>query len=129
MGRSSVRVLKNLWFVRFARKERISDAALWDAVARAEKGLVDADLGGGVIKQRVARSGAGKSGGYRTLILYRAGERAVFAFGFAKSDLGNIDEKDEARLKAAAGLTLGLSDLEITELVEAGKLVEVKCDD
>ncbi len=123
-----MRVLKNPWFVRFARKERISDAALCDAVARAEKGLIDADLGGGLIKQRVARPSAGKSGGYRTLVLYRNGERAVFAFGFAKSAMDNIDEKDEARLKALAELTLGFSDLEITELVEAGRLVEVKCD-
>lgn len=124
-----MRVLKNPWFARFARKERISDAALCDAVARAEKGLIDADLGGGLIKQRVARPGAGKSGGYRTLILYRTTERAVFAYGFAKSDMDNIDEKDEARLKELAELTLGFSDEAITRLVEAGKLVEVKRDD
>ncbi len=123
-----MRVLKNPWFARFARKERISDAALCDAVARAENGLIDADLGGGLIKQRVARPGAGKSGGYRTLVLYRNGERAVFAFGFAKSGMDNIDDKDEARLKALAEVTLGFSDLEITMLVEAGKLVEVRCD-
>lgn len=121
-------MLKNPWFVRFARKEKISDRALCDAVTRAEKGLIDADLGGGVIKQRVARPGAGKSGGYRTLILYRSGERAVFAFGFAKSGMDNIDEKDEARLKMLAELTLGFSDPEITELVAAGKLEEVMCD-
>lgn len=124
-----MRILKNPWFVRFARKERISEAALCEAVDRAEKCLIDADLGGGVIKQRVARPGAGKSGGYRTLILYRGGERAVFAFGFAKSDADNIDEKDLARLKAAAALTLGLSDPEITKLVEAGRLAEVRRDD
>lgn len=123
-----MRVLKNPWFVRFARKEKISDRALCDAVTRAEKGLIDADLGGGVIKQRVARPGAGKSGGYRTLILYRSGERAVFAFGFAKSGMDNIDEKDEGRLKMLAELTLGFSDPEITELVAAGKLEEVMCD-
>ncbi len=103
-----MRVLKNPWFARFARKERISDTALRDAVARAEQGLIDADLGGGgVIKQRVARPGAGKSGGYRTLIIYRAAQRAVFAYGFAKNDIGNIDEQDLTRLKALAELTLG----------------------
>jgi hypothetical protein len=100
---------------------RLTDAALCNAVARAEKGLIDADLGGGVIKQRVARLGAGKSGGCRTLILYRSGERAVFAFGFAKSAMDNIG--------ALAELTLRFSDSEITELIEVGKLVEVKCDD
>ena len=73
-----MRVFKNAWFVRFARKERISDAALCDAVARAEKGLIDADLGGGLLKQRVARSGGGKSGGYRAL-LFSGQARAPFS--------------------------------------------------
>ncbi len=121
-----MRVFKNPWF---ARKAKITDAALCDAVARAERGVIDADLGGGVIKQRVARPGAGKSGGYRTLILYRNGERAVFAFGFAKSDLANIDEKDQIRLKTLAELFLGFSEEEVGALVESGKLVEVVCDD
>ena len=80
------RILLNRWFQRFASKERISSAALIEAIDRADRGLIDADLGGGVIKQRVARPGQGRSGGYRTLILFRVGRRAVFAFGFAKSD-------------------------------------------
>ena len=73
------------WFRRFARKERVTDVALRDAVMRAERGQIDADLGGGVIKQRVARPGRGRSGGYRMILLYQAGTRAIFAFGFAKS--------------------------------------------
>jgi hypothetical protein len=64
-----VRIFKNARFERFARRQKIQHAALRDAVHRAERGLVDADLGGGVIKQRVARPGEGRSGGYRTLIL------------------------------------------------------------
>jgi hypothetical protein len=67
-----VRILKNRWFQRFARKEAITDQALCGAVDRANQGLIDADLGSGLIKQRVARPGAGRSGGYRTLILFRA---------------------------------------------------------
>ena len=78
-----MRIYKNAWFAKFARKERIGNAALCDAVDRAERGLIDADLGGGLIKQRVARAGEGKSGGYRTLIFFRQAERAIFAFGFA----------------------------------------------
>jgi hypothetical protein len=78
-------VFKNGWFAKFARKERISDRSLCEAVARVEAGLIDADLGGGLIKQRVARPGAGESGGYRTLIFFRIETRAVFAFGFAKT--------------------------------------------
>src|SRR6185437_3792222 len=112
-----MRVFKNPWSARFARKERIADATLCDAVARAEMNLMDADLGGGLIKQRISRPGAGKSGGYRTLVFYRSGSRAVFAVGFAKSDLGNIDAKDEVRLKTAAKLALGYSEAEIDRLV------------
>jgi hypothetical protein len=62
-----MRVFKTLWFRRFARKEKVADSALCDAVARAERGLIDADLGGGLIKQRVWRPGSGRSGGYRQL--------------------------------------------------------------
>ncbi|EDT5580287.1 type II toxin-antitoxin system RelE/ParE family toxin [Salmonella enterica subsp. enterica serovar Kokomlemle] len=69
-----VRIFKNAWFERFARKQCITDRALHDAIERAEKGLIDADLGGGVIKQRVARQGQGKSGGYRTIVLYKTAD-------------------------------------------------------
>ena len=104
-----MKVYKNKWFGRFARRESITDAQLCNAVARAGRGLIDGDLGGGLIKQRVARLGAGKSGGYRTLIFFSIGVRSVFAFGFAKSDLDNLDDDDERDLKKAAKLTLGFS--------------------
>jgi hypothetical protein len=120
-----VRVFKNTWFQRFARKEKITDAALRDAVVRASKGLVDADLGAGLIKQRVARTGRGRSGGYRVLIFFRAESRAVFAFGFAKSEMENLSAADEADLKNAAKIILALSDAEIDRLVAAGTFVEV----
>lgn len=124
-----MRVFKNAWFQRFSRNEKIVDQALCEAVARAGSGLIDADLGGGVIKQRVARPGAGKSGGYRTLLFFRAGDRAVFAFGFAKNDRGNIDDDDVARLKKAAKVALGLSEADVDRLVAAGTMIEVTCDD
>lgn len=53
---------------------------------RVEAGLIDADLGSGLIKQRIARQGRGKSGGYRSILIVRSGERAIFVFAFAKSD-------------------------------------------
>ena len=105
-----MRVFKNAWFGRFARKRKISEEVLWDAVDRAEKGLVDADLGGGVIKQRIARPGEGKSKGYRSIVLYRKGDKAFFVYGFPKSDLGNIRGDEEEQFKKAAKLILALSD-------------------
>lgn len=124
-----MRIFKNSWFEKFARKEKISDAALCEAVARAEKGLIDADLGGGLLKQRVARPGAGKSGGYRTLIFFRAETRAIFAFGFAKSDRANLDADEEAVFKKAAKFALAFSEEQMDAEVAAGRLTEVQCDD
>ena len=120
------RVFKTRWFERFARKEKIPDAILVDAVARAEKGQVDADLGGGVIKQRIARLGRGKSGGYRTIIFFRRGERAVFAYGFAKSDRANIDDDEEKQFKEAARHVLQLTEKQIEALVKNGDFVEAR---
>jgi hypothetical protein len=123
-----VRILKNSWFEKFARKQEIGDAALLDAVARAGRGLMDADLGGGVLKQRVAREGEGKSGGYRTIILFSSGVRAVFVFGFAKSDRANLTAKETKTYKKAAALVLDLRDEQIEAEVVAGRLFEVRDD-
>lgn len=89
--------------------------------------MIDADLGGGLIKQRIARPGGGKSGGYRTLIFFRAGTRAILAFGFAKNDLDNVGDADLADLKKAARVLLGLAETGIDALVTAGTLEEVDC--
>ena len=124
-----MRVFKNSRFHKFARKEKISDAMLCEAVERAERGQIDADLGAGLIKQRVARPGAGKSGGFRTLIFFRAEMRAVFAFGFAKSDMANLDDAEEAYLKKAAKLVLGFADAQMDAEVAAGRMFEVNCDE
>jgi hypothetical protein len=124
-----VRIFKNAWFVRFARRQGIPDSALRDAVERAETGRIDADLGGGVLKQRVARHGQGKSGGYRTIVLYRRGERAFFVYGFAKSDRDNIDRDEGRAFRNAARHVLALSERHIAGLVEKGQLSEVKGDD
>lgn len=95
---------------------------------RAESGLIDADLGGGVIKQRVARPGKGRSGGYRTLILFRRGDRAIFAFGFAKSAQANISKADLTLLRDAAAEALEWSGAQLDRLVASETLVEIKND-
>ena len=104
---ATVRVFKSNRFHRFARKEKISDAMLCEAIERAERGLIDADLGAGLI---------------------RAETRAVFAFGFAKSDLANLEDDEEAAFKRAAKLVLGFSDAQMDAEVAAGRMLEVNCD-
>jgi hypothetical protein len=94
-----VRIYKTKWVGRFTRRERIRDSDLAEAVRRAGRGLIDADLGGGIIKQRVARAGQGRSGGFRMLLAYREGHRAVFLYGFAKSERENIADDELETLR------------------------------
>jgi len=112
-------------FARFARKALIREAELWEAALLANAGLIDADLGGGVIKQRIARTGEGKSGGARTIILFRFKGRAVFVFGFEKKDVGNIKANELEAFKELADVILGYSDNEIAKRVADGALIEV----
>ena len=124
-----MRIFKAKSFARFARRERISDASLREAVRRAERGLVDADLGGGVLKQRVARPGEGRSGGYRVLIAYRAKTRSVFLFGFAKSERENIDDDELATLRDIAKGWLQASAGALARAVADGLIQEVEHDE
>lgn len=121
-----MQVFLTKWMARFNRREQISPASLREAIARAEKGLIDADLGGGLIKQRVARPGEGRSGGYRTIVAYRRGGRAVFLFGFAKNELDNIGPDELAELRRVGLGWLQASQETITEALEQEKLQEVK---
>lgn len=121
-----MRVFKNKWFVKFAKKEVISDQKLLLAIADAKAGKIDADLGGGVIKQRIGREGEGKSGGYRTIILYRTEVRAFFVYGFAKSDLDNISKDDVKAFTKLAKIMLSVSEKEIETLLKANEISEVK---
>lgn len=121
-----MRIFKNAWFLRFSRREKITDNALRQAIARAEKGTVDADLGGHVIKQRIARPGQGKSGGYRTIIILKNADKAFFVYGFAKSERESIDKGETEAFKKAAKELLALSDEHIQKLIENGGLTEVE---
>ena len=120
-----MRILKNAWFRRFARDQKVTDHALRDAVRRAESGQIDANLGGGVVKQRVARPGHGKSKGYRTVILYRVGEMAIFVYGFSKSQRKNIREDEKEQFKKMANHVLELSQEQLNELISMGKFEEI----
>jgi hypothetical protein len=97
--------------------------------ARAEQGLVDTDLGGGIIKQRVARPGQGRSSGYRMLIAYRAGHRAVFLYGFAKRERESIDPDELATLREIAAGWLRTDAGRIAQALKESALQEVAYDE
>ncbi len=120
-----MRIFKTKWLVRYARRERIADSSLREAVERAGRGLIDVDLGGGIIKQRVARSGQGRSGGYRTLIAYRAGTRAVFLYAFAKNERENIDRDELLTFREIGAAWLGADTRQLAQALEDGNLQEV----
>lgn len=121
-------VLMSKAFARFARKAGLADGSLAKAAAQVAGGEFDADLGGHVYKQRVAREGKGKSGGFRTIILFKAGGHTFFAHGFAKSEKANIRAKELKALKQLAELYLSYSADEISAAVNGGALIEVMED-
>jgi hypothetical protein len=121
-----VRVFKTKAFDRFATRERIGDAELYDSIAAANAGRVDADLGGGVIKQRIARSGQGKSGGFRTIVLFQKGQIAFFVYGFAKNERDNIRGDELRAFRALAKEMLSYEDGALEAATRNGTLKEIK---
>lgn len=124
-----MRVFKNKKFRHFAEKEKILDQVLCNAVRYAANRRVDADLGGNVIKQRLAREGQGKSGGYRSIVLFRRAERAFFVFGFAKNERDNIRRDEKKAFKALAKVMLALDNDKLAQAVKEGEIKEVICDE
>jgi hypothetical protein len=120
-----VRIYKVKVFARFQRKEGITDETLVKAVRNADAGLIEADLGGGLIKQRVARPGAGKRAGYRTVIAFRRRERAVFLYGFAKSARANIDTDELATLRRRGAGLLNAPETALEPMIVDDELIEV----
>jgi hypothetical protein len=121
-------VYKTRWFDRWARKQGLIDPSLCAAVSEIATGLYDADLGGGLLKKRVARAGQGKSGGFRTLVATNKGNRWFFMYGFAKSERSNTDKDEEEALKKLAVQFLSLTEYALGKAEKTGELVEVNCD-
>jgi hypothetical protein len=120
-----VSVYKTKSFGRFARRARVSDDDLWQTATLVNEGSIDADLGGGVVKQRMSRAGQGKSGSFRSIILFRFQGRAVFVHGFEKKDVGNIRANELEAFKELADVILGYSETEMAKRVADGALIEI----
>ena len=118
-------IYKTRWFARWARKEGLSDGMLREAVEEMSNGLFEADLGGDLLKKRIARPGHGKRGGYRTLVATNRGSRWIFVYGFAKNARSNIDPDEEAALKKLAATLLKLTPAALTKAQAAVEIIEV----
>jgi hypothetical protein len=121
-------IYKTRWFDRWAKKQGLSAVALCEAVREMDAGLFEADLGGGLLKKRIARPGEGKSGGYRTLVATNRGGRWVFVFGFPKNERSNIDKDEQEALKKLAAHLLSLTISAIGKAISDGELIEVNCN-
>jgi hypothetical protein len=121
-------VYKTKEFSRFARKADLASAQLLEAARAVASGRWDADLGGGVFKQRIAREGGGKSGGLRTIILFKVGGHSFFVHGFAKSEKANTTPKELKALKRLAATFLGFDAEALKKASAAGEIAEVRND-
>jgi hypothetical protein len=119
------RVFKTRHFSRWMRKTDLTDAALCSAVAEMAAGLIDADLGGGVVKKRAALPGRGKSGSTRTLIATNKGSRWFFVFGFEKNDRSNVDNKELAALQMLAAALLRFDAQQLEAAIRTDELKEI----
>lgn len=120
---------KSRSFASWATREGLDNDALVSALLEMEQGLIDAHLGGQVVKKRVAVSGRGKRGSTRMLIAFKQGEKAFFIFGFAKSARANVSDKELRALKLLAKELFSYSAAMISQAVEAGELLPIEVPD
>ena len=120
------RVFKTSHFSRWMHKTELTDSALCSAVSEMAQGLIDADLGGGVVKKRVGLAGRGKSGGARTLIATNKGTRWFFVFGFEKSDRANIAPDELEALQNIAHELLARTGSQL-DLAVSERVLEAVC--
>ena len=119
-------IFKTLSFQKWQKKEKISDELLRHAVIEIERGLLDADLGGGLVKKRIPRNGSGKSSGYRTLLATNRDNKWFFIYGFAKNERDNISTIETTALKQLAKDLLSLSDEALNTALQKELLKEIE---
>lgn len=120
-----MRIFKNKSFNKWAAKEGLDDKTLRAAVDEMERGLIDVELGGHVVKKRVAVGGRGKSSGLRTLLAYRLADKAFFVYGFAKNTRANISADELKALKHLAKTLLSYTNQILSKAVANGALIEL----
>ena len=122
-----VRVFKDLEFDDWARRDGPTDRMPCEAAGEIEKGIVDARLGGFLLKKRVAAPGRGKRSGYRTILAHRQGDRLVFLHGYAKNEKNDITKKEKSALLKLGGVYMGYDEARLSRMVAKGLIVEIRC--
>jgi len=119
------RVFKTRYFKRWMYKTELTDITLCQAVNEMQSGLIDADLGGGVVKKRVGVAGRGKRGGLRTLLATNRGSRWFFIYGFAKNEMPNVSSIERKALQRLASDLLLFEPRQLHKAILIGDLQEI----
>lgn len=119
------RVFRTRTFTRWMRKAGLTDDTLCDAVIEMVQGLVDADLGGYLVKKWVALPGQGKRGGARTIVATKLSDRWFFLYGFGKNERANIERHELKVFQEVAKELLGFNDGQLAAALTDGEIVEV----
>ena len=114
------------WFKKWARKSNLNDENLLEAIENLENGLSVADLGGNIYKVRVQRQGKGKSSGFRTIVVYRIEEKAIFLYGFGKNEKSNIDKQELSYFKKLGSDLLALNEEQINNSIKKQILFDLE---
>ena len=120
-----MRILKTKLFHQWAKKTKLLDNSLKQAVAGIQIGWHEASLGGYLYKKRIALDGKGKRKGVRTLIAFKRGDKAFFVYGFAKNDRANINTYEKVIYKKLARILLSYDDRQINYAIRNKELIEV----
>jgi hypothetical protein len=120
-----MRAFKTKDFAKDASRNDVPDTVLFEAVSRAEAGLIDAELGKFLIKQRVARIRSGRSRGFRAIAVFRKGDLAVFVHLFGKNEKSSLTPVEESTFREAAKIIAALPQDKIAALVAAGEWIEL----
>ena len=118
--------LSTKWFKKWAKKSKIKDQDLLDAVDNLIKGLSTVDLGSNLFKIRVKREHSGKSSGFRTIVVYKENEKAIFLYGFGKNEKDNISKTELLYFKKLGNDFLTLDENQIKQLIEAKSLFDIE---
>jgi len=124
-----VRVLKDVEFHNWAIEYGVTDEMLCVAAKEIEDGLVDARLGGFLLKKRVAAPGRGKSGSYRTIVGHRQADRLIFVHGFAKNEADNIKKSEKTALRKLCDIYMGADDKRLAEMIGKNAILEIECNE
>lgn len=125
----AMRVLKDLEFEHWAAKNNVTDDMLCKAAREIEAGLIDARLGGYLIKKRIAAPGRSKSRSYRTIVGHRQSDRLIFVHGFAKNEQDNISKAEKKALQKLCSVYMQLDDRQLSDMAGRKLVLEMTCNE